>query len=399
MLYNLMDIRKDESKVKELNFYLNTLILFLLGLTIYSYIFTLNPINLNKSKARINWLTIGLISNVIAGGIAYSRMPEIEEEIKEVNKDSKNHKKINRQLVMSYSNQYLQQSLDQTVNPVQTQQQDPFMAQLMQQCMSIPIVGEKIEDNPSPIEPEVVEEKPLYPFEFYDWHDCIDEAVGFIISGNSGSGKTSVACWLAGLLTQEKPAQVLAMDPHWNDTWEQVGVKSIGKIEQIEAMLIFLLNELDHRCELKEKKLPLGDDLIIFCDEVNACLERFSDPKKISSAIKRLGSEGRKFGITFIILNQSHNAKDLDVSEKYLNNYFIVGLCASARTIINNNFKQNTPEKDYVKSIAYPCVVSGSAPIQIALHPTHHNYTKFKKHGNPPLNLLPINQLPLTILP
>jgi len=235
-------------------------------------------------------------------------------------------------------------------------------------------------------------------FEFYDWHDCIDEAVGFIVSGNSGSGKTSVACWLAGLLTQEKPAQVLAMDPHWNDTWEQVGVKSIGRIEQIEKVLKWLLNELDHRCELKEKKLSLGDDLIIFCDEVNACLERFENPKKITSAIKRLGSEGRKFGITFIILNQSHNATDLDVSEKYLNNYFIIGLCASARAIINSNFKQNTPEKEYIKSIAYPCVVSGSVPVQIALHPTHHSYSKFKKHGNPPLNLLPINQLPLLIL-
>ena len=42
--------------------------------------------------------------------------------------------------------------------------------------------------------------------------------------------------------------------------------------------------------------------------------------------------------------------------------------------------------------------MSGSVPVQIALHPTHHSYSKFKKHGNPPLNLLPINQLPLLIL-
>jgi energy-coupling factor transporter ATP-binding protein EcfA2 len=232
---------------------------------------------------------------------------------------------------------------------------------------------------------------------YYNWSDCVEEAVGFIISGNSGSGKTSVACWLAGLLTKEKPAQVIALDPHYNDTWEQVGIKSLGKINEIESTLIWLLNELDNRCDRKSKKQNLGDDLIVFCDEVNACLERFEDKKTVESAIKRLGSEGRKFGITFIILNQSHNAGDLGISKKYLNNYFMIALGASARAIIHENYKQGTIEKNYINSVAYPCVVSGAVPINLALHPTHYSYQEFRKHGNPPQNLLPINQLPLQI--
>lgn len=400
-MYNLIDIRKNESKLKEMNLYLNTLILFLFSITIYSYCVAFTPKYFIKQNIRVNWLTIGLISNLIAGGLSKVRLPKIEEKIEELEKDSNTHEQNNRHLIMSSSNYYLEQELSKVLNPPQPQQQDPFMAQLMQQCMNIPIVGEGEESNQpvlSSIEPEVVVDRPDAPFEFYSWHDCIDEAVGFIVSGNSGSGKTSVACWLAGLLTKEKPAQVLALDPHYNDTWEQVGIKSLGKIDQIESALMWLLSELDLRCDRKSKKLPLGDDLIIFCDEVNACLERFENSKNVESAIKRLGSEGRKFGITFILLNQSHNAGDLGVSKKYLNNYFMIALCASARAIIDENFKQNTPEKDYIKSTAYPCVVSGSVPIQIALHPTHNTYTKFKKHGNPPLNLLPINQLPLLIL-
>ena len=40
-------------------------------------------------------------------------------------------------------------------------------------------------------------------------------------------------------------------------------------------------------------------------------------------------------------------------------------------------------------------MVSGSIANRIANHPTHGSYQHFKKKGNPPLNLKPINQLPL----
>ena len=392
-MHSLIDIRKDESKLKESHFYLNILIIFCFSLTIFSYVISLNPKYYIKSNLRTMWLTIGLISNLIAGGLSSNKLPKLETKINEIESDSTTYEETNRRIVLSSGNHHLENTFTSFLNPVK-EESDPFLDTMMKQIMSAPIGNNTNNDSPiAPITPTEINNN----LEFYNWADCVEEAVGFIISGNSGSGKTSVACWLAGILTKEKPAQVLALDPHYNDIWEEVNITAIGKIEDIENILIWLLNELNFRCELKSQKQNLGDDLIIFCDEVNACLERFNEPKNIESAIKRLGSEGRKFGITFIMLNQSHNAGDLGISKKYLNNYFMIALCASARAIIDENYRQGSPEKDYIKSTPYPCVVSGSNPIQLALHPTHNSYQQFKKKGNPPLNLIPINQLPLSI--
>jgi energy-coupling factor transporter ATP-binding protein EcfA2 len=393
-MHNLTDIRKDEIKLREMNIYLNCLIIFCFVLTAYSYIIAFTPKYLLKPEVRVKWLSVGLVSSLISGALSSTKLPKIENRIEEIELDASIYEENNRRLLLSFSNQQLEHNLTNQVFP-QQEGKDPFIESMMTQIMNAPLK----ESNQEIIQHKK-DENTIIETEnniFYNWNECIDEAVGFIISGNSGSGKTSVACWLAGLLTSEKPAQVIALDPHYNDTWEQVGIKSLGKIHEIESTLIWLLMELDNRCDRKSKKLTLGDDLIIFCDEVNACLERFEDKKTVESAIKRLGSEGRKFGITFIILNQSHNAGDLGISLKYLNNYFMIALGASARAIINENFKQGTMEKNYISTVAYPCVVSGSIPINLALHPTHSSYQKFKKHGNPPLNLLPIKQLPLQI--
>ena len=74
-------------------------------------------------------------------------------------------------------------------------------------------------------QPEIVE-SPI----FYDWNNISDEAVGFLICGNSGSAKSSLATWLAGHLSQSNPMAVIALDPHFNDCWQLAGIKSIGKI-------------------------------------------------------------------------------------------------------------------------------------------------------------------------
>lgn len=229
--------------------------------------------------------------------------------------------------------------------------------------------------------------------ELYDWANAPDEGVGFIIAGNSGSGKSSVATWLAGLLTQMEPAQCLVLDPHHNDLWQQQGLTSIGDIEEIEATIRALLKELDDRCTRKGNGKPLGDPLLIISDEIGACLERFKHPKWIQSALKRLGSEGRKFGMTLIAINQSQNADDLGISGSLRNNYVLILLGAAARKHARQLGKEF---EAYLKGIAYPCMVSGASEDAIATHPTHGSYTQFKKQGNPPRNLIPIRQLPLT---
>jgi len=231
-------------------------------------------------------------------------------------------------------------------------------------------------------QPEIVE-TPNY----YDWGNISDEAVGFLICGNSGSAKSSLATWLAGHLSQSQPMAVIALDPHFNDCWKLANIKSIGKIEQIEAALNWLLGELDARCDRKGEGLPLGDHLFIICDELNASLERFKDRKVVESTLRRLGSEGRKFGLTFCGLNQSSNANALGIDAKYRSNYALILLGQSARTHPQFN--------KHLADVAYPCVLDGSIAPSLAMHPTHGEYKVFKKQGNPPKNLMQINQLPL----
>ena len=234
--------------------------------------------------------------------------------------------------------------------------------------------------------------------EFYDWRDLADDAVGIIIAGNSGSGKTSVATWVAGWLTKDEPAQVLALDPHANVNvlWQELGIHTIMDFKLIEKQLLILLGLLDHRRSLSKEQIDMEPSIIVFADEINACLENFEDKENMELAIKRLGSESRKYKIALIALNQSSNADDLGISAQMRNNYLLVGLCATARQIALQ-WKKDDPRRKYIEETAYSCVVRGSVPEQVAVHPTHHSYTQFKKKGNKPKGLLPLNQLPLTI--
>ena len=231
-------------------------------------------------------------------------------------------------------------------------------------------------------QPEIVE----IP-QYYQWENIADEAVGFLICGNSGSAKSSLATWLAGHLSKSNPMAVIALDPHFNDCWKLAGITSIGKIEQIEAALNWLLSELDARCDHKGEGLPLGDHLFVICDELNAALERFSDRKIVESTLRRLGSEGRKFGLTFCGLNQSSNAAAIGIDAKYRSNYALILLGQSART--------HPQLGKHLVDTAYPCLLDGSIAPSLAVHPTHGDYKIFKKQGNPPKNLKQINQLPL----
>ena len=233
--------------------------------------------------------------------------------------------------------------------------------------------------------------------EFYDWRDLADDAVGVLVIGNSGSGKTSVATWIAGLLTKDKPAQVLALDPHVNKNqiWRELGIHAISEIKLIEAQLKILLGILDFRQSPEAVGQP-EEEIIFFTDEINSCLERFEDPDLIKSTLTRLGSEGRKYGMTQIGLNQSSNVDDIGISKPMRSNFLIVMLNAAARGKAET-WKKEDPRKQHVDALAYGCIVGGSVREMVAVHPTHHTYKKYKKKGNKPLGLLPINQLPLTI--
>jgi hypothetical protein len=234
--------------------------------------------------------------------------------------------------------------------------------------------------------------------EFYDFDDLVDDAAGIIIAGNTGAGKTSVACYVAGKLTEHNPAQVFALDPHYNDIWKEVGIHAIGEFNEIEEIINLLVKELDDRRARKRDGKPIGDTIICFTDELNACLLNCENQDSLETALKRLGSEGRKFGIILIAINQSSNVDDLGISGPYRANFLLILLGASARTI-SEKWKNTDDRVKWISEQVYPCCVAGCVGTKLAIHPTHNSYVKFKKKGNPPLNLLPINQLKHTFLP
>lgn len=221
-----------------------------------------------------------------------------------------------------------------------------------------------------------------------------DEAGGILIVGRNGAGKTSTATKIAGLLTKNEPAEVYVLDPHFNEIWSEIGLKSIGHIDRIENAIDSLLQELDARCDRKSKKEALGHPILIITDEIGACQKRFSDPKKISTALERFGAEGRKFNILYIGISHSPNVSDLEISAPYRSNYVIIALVTAAISQSNQIWKDDNPKKIWLKQQAYPCLICACGDWEIANHPTHSNYTTFKKKGNPPQGLMPINQLP-----
>jgi hypothetical protein len=227
----------------------------------------------------------------------------------------------------------------------------------------------------------------------YNWDDLEDEAVGIVIAGQSGSGKTSAATWVLGMLTRNEPAVIKVCDPHYNDIWEEIGLAPIGEFSEIQAELEWLVAELDRRRIRKKNKQPLGENLIVVADEIGACIESFDDPKVITTALKRIGSEGRKFGITLIAIDQSPNSDDLGISAKKRDNYLMIGLCSVAIALAKQDYKNSDPMMQFLSLQAYPCVVKLGGILTPAIHPTHGSYTKFKKKGNPPQNLMHINQL------
>ncbi|AFY54399.1 hypothetical protein Riv7116_1858 [Rivularia sp. PCC 7116] len=234
--------------------------------------------------------------------------------------------------------------------------------------------------------------------DFYNWDDLEDEAVGVLIFGNSGSAKTSLACWLAGKLTANKPAQVLALDPHANRNplWRELGIKVLSDFTLIERQLEALENLLDLRREADYQ--PKEDDfLIVFTDELGACLKNFDDSTRVERTLERLGSEGRKYDIMFIAMNQSSNVEDIGISAQNRNNFVLILTGASAATYAESRWKQFDKRNQWIQQQAYPCVLTGAVRASIAIHPTDGDYKTFKKKGNPPIGINPINQLPLTI--
>ncbi|MFY7883451.1 MAG: ATP-binding protein [Dolichospermum sp.] len=222
----------------------------------------------------------------------------------------------------------------------------------------------------------------------------VDEATGILICGNSGAGKTSSAVEIAGMLTEDSPAEVIVLDPHFNDQWGEAGLQAISKIDEIEQAIESLERELDERHERKRLGKQQGNKILIITDELLSCKARFDDPKKVGNILSRLSTEGRKRDMLFIGISHSPNADDIDISAEVRTSFAVIKLCKSAQKHVKF-WKDNDPKKAYILSHAgYPAMVDD----EIVDHPTHAHHSHFKKNGNAPVYQHSINQLDWEIL-
>lgn len=228
---------------------------------------------------------------------------------------------------------------------------------------------------------------------FYDWQQLPDDASGVIITGNAGSGKSSLALWLLGLLTQQQPAIIKVLDPHATiNNWHEHGLETVADFEAIENELAGAVAELDRRRKLTRSDLKSQPPYIFVADELMGMISEFENPKSVSKALSRLGCEGRKYGVSLIAIAHTSNADALGIDAKLRSNYLVLAVGAPARQIGEKVWGKKSPEFCHLHDSAYPCLVGGSVADQVAIHPTHGYATQYKKQGVPPRNLLPINQ-------
>jgi hypothetical protein len=234
--------------------------------------------------------------------------------------------------------------------------------------------------------------------DFYNWENLADEACGILVGGNSGSAKTSLAAgFIVGKLTAVTPAEVIVLDIHQrkNIIWKQMGFPRVeSDVETIFEVMKWLINEIERR------KYEDGHPLIVCLDEINDTLSELEHLDLVKPlpgkekrrntfiyAIRKL-SNARKFDICLTGFMQSHNTEAIGIDAKFRNNFLLILCGASARGEIQNVWKHDTPGFQYIKNAAYPVVISGSNPHQIAEHPTHKHHTQYRKKGNAPANLI-----------
>ncbi|HEY9862752.1 MAG TPA: hypothetical protein V6D21_01105 [Candidatus Obscuribacterales bacterium] len=234
--------------------------------------------------------------------------------------------------------------------------------------------------------------------DFYNWENLADEASGILVGGNSGSAKTSLAAgFIVGKLTAVTPAEVIVLDIHQrkNIIWKQMGFPRVeSDVETIFHIMKWLIDEIERR------KYEDGHPLIVCLDEINDTLSELEHldvikplPDKTKRrntfiyAIRKL-SNARKFDICLLGFMQSHNTEAIGIDGKFRNNFLLILCGASARGEVDNKWKHDDPRFLHTKNTAYPVIISGSNPLQIAEHPTHKHHAQYKKKGNAPANLI-----------
>lgn len=222
---------------------------------------------------------------------------------------------------------------------------------------------------------------------------------GYFLVGNSGSAKSSAGLYVAGMLTQDNPAELLVLDPHGKENtrklWGRYNLPVISKIEAIVEQLYLLEAELDRRLNSDDEA---HSPLLILIDEVSSLFERLEKEgiKQVTRILKRLGAEGRKYSMTLICMIHSDNCAALGIDSKQRSNYVQLVFGRLAGLYVQNRWNDKDPKKQWIEDKAYPCLIVEGAEITLAKHPTHDAY-EVVKNLQEPQNLIPVHQIPLTV--
>ena len=140
--------------------------------------------------------------------------------------------------------------------------------------------------------------------------------------------------------------------------------------------MIEYVKEMDRRYDALADGHADFEPMVIVLDELGKCQSKFANPSFIETAIARLGCEGRKVGMTAIIICHSQNVEDMGISKKLRNNYALILLGSSALDEAEK-WKAGDEKRLFVESQSYPCMLSGSVRNCPALHPTHREHLTF----------------------
>lgn len=237
---------------------------------------------------------------------------------------------------------------------------------------------------------ETEDKPPIVPFD-----SILDRGVGICLFGDSGSGKSSAAKYLIGLASQGREIKLIVCDPHFdgggdwgNDTL------IVDDYEMILKCLRASLDELDNRKKLRKQGVKSFPKLVFIWDEwpsVRVAAKR-AKSDICEEAVIRLGSECRKYDMLSIFCSQSGNTKamGLEGMGDFLQNYSLIRLGK-----ISIKHAKNLPDQrvlNCLQTVGYPCLVDDD----LSIHPTHGTYQQFR-NGQPPLNLLPVWTVPITL--
>jgi energy-coupling factor transporter ATP-binding protein EcfA2 len=224
--------------------------------------------------------------------------------------------------------------------------------------------------------------------------------VGYLICGNSGSGKTSVAKYIAGQYTEAKG---IIIDVHASaNNWDDIGGQLVSEPSKIFETVAGLRDEYNRRKDTPKPSQGY-ERLVVIWDEFEECLDDLTnyldlelelsnkeiqrELTRITTFVRSLATGGRKYGITLMVLNQSWNVSSLKINSGHRKNFVCIFLNAEAdRFLVSQS--DNSINLDTSR---YRAVATGAVETQVLEHPTHHSYKKVA-------NLQPPTELPRNLL-